>query len=136
MERIITQLAVIGESTYTAIVLAIIGLVGTLATVGYKYKKDKPKPEDQSKVIFDQVNQFIKDQKQDRDDLRKELQEVKDELEEVRVDSRRKDTLIHNLQRDNWTLKEELKQVREAAKMVEDARIEAALKITNEKKEK
>lgn len=134
MERIITQFATIGEATISAIALGVIGLVGTFATVGYKYKKDKPKPEDQSKVVFDQVNQFIKDQKQDRDDLRKELQEVREELEEVRAENRQKDIQIHALMRDNDTLKEELRQVRIAAQLVEAARVTAEHKI-NEKKE-
>lgn len=119
----ITQFAVIGESTVAAISLAVIGLVGTFATVGYKYKKDKPKPEDQSKVIFEQVNQFIKDQRQDRDDLRKELQEVREELEEVRKDNRLKDTQIDKLIRDNNELREELEELREDARLVAETKI-------------
>lgn len=123
MERVLTTFSVIGESTITAISLAIIGLIGTFATVGYKYRKNKPEPQDQSKVIFDQVNQFIKDQKQDRDDLRKELQEVREELEEVRKDNRHKDRQIDGLIRDNNELREEVRSLREDAELVASNKI-------------
>ena len=123
MERVITQFAAIGEATITTISLAIIGLIGTFATVGYKYKKDKPKPEDQTKVIFEQVNQFIKDQKEDRDNLRKELQEVREELEDVRKDNRLKDLRIDQLMRDNTELREEIEELREDARLIAEQKL-------------
>lgn len=124
MTQAMTQFGAISETAVTTMVLAVIGFLGTLATVGYKYKKDKPKPEDQSKVIFDQVNQFIKDQKQDRDDLRKELQEVKDELEQVRIENRLKDTQIHALSRELQQTKDKLSEVQEEAARVAATKIE------------
>lgn len=96
----------VSEATFTTIVLSIIGLFGTFATVGYKYKTNKTKPEDNSKIIFDQVNEFIKQQKEDRDALRKELGEVKVELAEVRKENQ----LLRDENRD---LRDELSDLKE-----------------------
>lgn len=118
IKSVMTNLGAIGESTITAISLSVIGLIGTFATVGYKYRKDKPKPEDQSKVIFDQVNEFIKQQKQDRDDLRKELGEVKTELAAVRLENQAIRDENQVLREENQELREELQEVKRTAASV------------------
>lgn len=123
VKYVLTGFAAVGESTITAIALAFMGLIGTIATVGYKYKSNKPKPEDNQKILFEQVNQFIQDQKTDRDALRQELQEVRDELDEVRRDNRLKDLQIDKLVRDNNELREELKEMQEAAKVIAATKI-------------
>lgn len=76
--------------TTAIIVVAVLSLLGTIATVGYKYRNTE-KRKDPNQVIFDQVNNFIAEQRKERDDLRKELIEVKkenrqlnDEIEKLR----------------------------------------------------
>ena len=122
MERVVSSyFAILGlsESAVTSIILAFFALLGTFAGVGYKYRTNKTKPEDNSKVLFDQVNAFIEQQKEDRENLRKELNELKVELDEVREDNKLKEHMINDLNRqltqarwDNRELREELNELR------------------------
>jgi chromosome segregation ATPase len=136
MEEIIKQMAVLGvsEGAFTTIILAFIGLLGTFATVGYKYQSNKVKPESDQKVLFDQVNEFIKTQKEDRDALRKELADLRDELTEVRNDNEAKDRKINSLVRE---IAKRDKIVRDLQKQIDtlsdDAKLVAATKVQEDK---
>lgn len=135
----ITNMSVLGmsEQTFATIVLAFIGLLGTVATVGYKYRQQKSQPEDNQKVLFDQVNAFIKQQKEDRDELRVELQELKEKLEEVEEDNRQKERKINELirqlaaeRRDKTFMADQIEELTKNAKIV------AATKVIEDKERK
>lgn len=117
MEGIGYMAAVFGlsENSFVTIVIAFIAFLGTAATVGYKYKSNKSKPEDNAKVIFDQVNAFIVQQKQDRDELRAELKAVKDELVVVRQENQEIRDENQVLREENQGLRDEIQELREGA---------------------
>lgn len=132
MEAIASIFSVLGltEQTFTTILLAFIGLIGTIATVGYKYQQNKSQPPDTHKVLFDQVNAFIAQQKEDRDELRKELQELKDKLEEVEEDNKQKERKINSLVRElakersnNANLADQIEQLRNDAVQVAQVKV-------------
>lgn len=120
----LTTFGAMSEAAVTSIIVAAIGVGGTAITYGYKYIKDKPKPEDQSTVLFNQVNEFIKQQKEDRDDLRAEVEQLRNELEQVRQENRLKSEKIDELTRENRELRAEIEDVREAARQVAEKKIE------------
>lgn len=93
---IFTTFAALSGEQVSVIIVAAISLLGTIATVGYKYKNTEKK-KDPNQVIFDQVNNFIAEQRKERDDLRKELKEVKEELKRV---SSENETLKDNAEED------------------------------------
>ena len=75
----------VSSSTTAIIVVAVLSLVGTIATVGYKYIK--PEKKDPNQIVFDQVNLFIAEQRKERDDLREEIAKMKKEFNQLTAEN-------------------------------------------------
>lgn len=119
----LTTFAVLDGQQWSVVIVAIISLVGTIATVGYKYKNTE-KRKDPNQVIFDQVNNFIAEQRKERDDLRQELKEVKEEMKRVSAEN---ETLKDNAEADRTKYNDLEQKYNQLKKKFEKLRDETSL---------
>lgn len=108
------------------ILVAAIGLIGTIiVALIAKYKPVKKK--DQTEIVFERMDTFIEQQKQDRDDLREEIKGLRERVEsaEARVDEVELENA--SLKRENEKLRQEVGRLRRQAEAV------AATKVIEDK---
>lgn len=124
------------DPTLAPIVASILTFFGIVITLYYKYRKKPRTNDEQTQTVFNQINQFIADQNQDRDYLKNEVRQLRIdvrlqqlEIEKLRSEGRVKDERIDILE---GQLDNERKNNKILKTSVE--KLTAKLKIYQEKK--